>query len=180
VRSDPARVLREYCVAPLRADLLASGASVLVVRGADAVAELRATTTRFDAAWVELERLASSDAEALARDVARVLCAGAQIICLVPGGTPLLPSLRLALRRDGDAGAWRERRAAAAAWHRVLDPLVEWRRRRGLCILVPPGRAWPHERPLVFGLLAAAEHLVRSSLPFRELGVWSLLEGVRR
>jgi hypothetical protein len=180
VRSDPARVLREYLVAPLRADSLAAGASVLVVRGADVVAELRATTTRFDAAWVELERLASSDAEALARGVARALRTGARISCLVPGATPLVPSLRLALRRDGDAGAWREQRAAAAAWHRVLDPLVEWRRRRGLCVLVPPSPEWPHERPLVFGLLAAAEQLVGSSLPFRELGHWSLLEGVRR
>lgn len=179
MRSDPARVLREYALEPLRAELRSAGSRVLFVRGPRSGGELRATSTRFDAAWVELDTLVGVDAEALARDVARVLVPGARLVCVVPGGRPLLPGVRSAFRRDGDRETLRARRAGASAWSAALRDHVEWRRSRAFGVLLPGGQ-WPCRHPLSFALLAAAEHALSSIPPFRELGEWIVQEGVRR
>lgn len=180
LRNDPARVLREYTLEPLRAELRSAGSRVLVVRAARAGAELRATSTRFDAAWVEIDTLAGIDAGRLAQDVVRVLRPGGRLVCVVPGAAPLWPSVRGAFRREADADALRRRRAAARAWDGALAPFVEWRHRRGLGVFVPQGGDWPPRHPLAFALLAAVEHPAASRLPFRALGEWTVAEGVRR
>ena len=180
MRNDPAHVLREYTLEPLRAELRSAGSRVLVVRGARAGAQLRATSTRFDAAWVEIDNLTAIDPPGLAQDVVRVLRPGSRLVCVVPGGTPLWTSVRTAVRRDGDAEALRRRRAGSSAWDGALAPFVDWRRRRGLGVFVPLGAEWPRRHPLAFALLAAAEHAVCARLPFRGLGEWRVEEGVRR
>ena len=181
MRNDPARVLREYTLEPLRAELRSAGSRVLVVRGARAGTELRAaTSTRFDAAWVEIDTLAETDAVGLAQDVARVLRPGGRLVSVVPGATPLWPSVRGAFRREVDADGLRRRRAGARAWDAALAPFVEWRRRLGLGVFVPQRGDWPRRHPLAFALLAAVEHAAASRLPFRALGEWAVAEGVRR
>lgn len=173
-------MLREYALEPLRAELRAAGSRVLFVRGPRSGAELRATSTRFDAAWVELDTLVGVEPEALARDVARVLRPGARLVCVLPGGRPLLPGVRSAFRRDGDRETLRARRAGAEAWRATLLPHVEWRSTRAFGVLLPHGRQWPRRHPLSFALLAAAEHALSSFPAFRDLGEWVVQEGVLR
>jgi hypothetical protein len=180
LKSDPSRVLREYALEPLRAELRAAGARVLVVRDPRGASEQQRTFSGFDAVWLELDSLEGIDADALGRDVAHVLRPGARLVCLVPGGTPLLASLHRALRGHGDAARLRERRVRGAAWRAGFAAFVHWRRIRGLGVLLPEAPEWARRHPLAFALLAAAEHVVSSRPPFRALGAWALFEGVRR
>jgi hypothetical protein len=181
VRSDPARVLREYVIERLLARLPAAGGRLLVVRGSGSQPGPSAPRVGpYDGAWIETDSLAPSEASALARDLAGLLRPGAQIVCLVQGQAPLPQWLRMVLRNGGDLAAWRERRRAAAAWRHALHPVIEWKRRRALGVFAPQDPGWPEDHPLAFGLLAVAEHLLGARAPFRDLGAWCLLEGVRR
>ena len=180
MKSDPSRALREYALEPLRAELRAAGARVLVVCDPRGASAQKRRSSGFDALWLELDSLEGIDADTLGRDVAHVLRPGARLVCVVPGGTPLLASLRHALRGHGDAATLRERRVRAAAWRSAFAAFAHWRRIRGLGVLLPEAPEWVRRHPLAFALLAAAEHVVSSRPPFRALGEWALFEGVRR
>jgi SAM-dependent methyltransferase len=177
---DPSRVLREYALVPLRRQLRATGARVLVLTDARGAEELAATVTRFDAAWVELETLDGIDLPRLGRELSRLLRPGGQLVCVVPGR-----SLRLLLCRAllGDAGgppADTPGRASFSAWRRAFEPEVRWGRARAFELLVPRGCEWRRLHPLAIALLAAAEHVVCRWPLLRGLGERVLHEGVRR
>ncbi len=163
---DPARVLRDYDLEPLRRELCPAGGRALVVSGGMG-AQPSAAAGSCDAAWIELESLEGIDPAALASGVARALRPGGRLVCVVPGA--------LRVRQGGGA-----RRVGFADWRRAFEPSIEWRRSRAFGLLVPPGAAWPQLHPLTLGLLALGEHVIRRWPMLRALGDWVVHEGVRR
>jgi hypothetical protein len=149
---DIPRVLREHVLDGVRARLRAAGPCILVVAGRDDAAALRSATSG-DGAWLELARLDEVELPALGRELARLLKPGAPVACVARAG---------------------------ASWRRALEPLVSWRRSRGLDILLPAAPEWPCRHPLSLALLAAAEHVVSGWPLVRGLGRWVVHEGVRR
>jgi hypothetical protein len=188
VTHDPARVLRDHVLEPLREALSAPGGRLLVVGDAAAAAGLAGAGTQYDAAWVGLERTDGVDAEGLGRDLGRALRPGARLACVVPGSWPLPATLARALRATGEGqGALRARvegrpteRVSLAEWRRVLDPWFTRPRVRGFGVLVPPSASWQALQPLVLDALAAAEQVVAGWPIARALGERVLLEAVRR
>jgi len=75
-----------------------------------------------------------------------------------------------------------ERRASPRDVRDGLGPSFAWRGSFALGVLLPAAgdAGWAAERPQLFGLLAAAESLVRRRPVFRGLGAFTVLEGVRR
>ncbi len=185
---DLARVLREYTLEPLRQELRAAFARVLLIEDTAAIEELRGTGVSFDAAWVQLESPGALELERLAGGVVRVLRPGARLVCVVPGAWPLARLLARGLRARGEApGVLREQiegrktsRPAFSAWRRAFEPEISWRRSRALGVLVPPAASWPRLHPLTLGLLATAEDVMGSWPLVRRLGDWTVHEGVRR
>jgi SAM-dependent methyltransferase len=184
---DPARVLREYALEPLRRELYRMGARVLVVTDGVGVGELSSTAGLFDAAWVEIEGLEGIDLPVLASGIARALRPGGRLVCVLPGAWPLQGLLARGRRGCSEPpGALRarfggaRRRAAFSAWRRAFEPAIEWRRSRAFGVLVPPAAVWPRLHPLILGLLAMGEDVMRRWPLVRALGDWVVHEGVRR
>jgi hypothetical protein len=184
---DPARVLRDYGLEPLRRELSGSGLRSLVVTGAPGLAPLATSSEPYDGAWIEAEGLEAIELPALAAGVAHALRSGGRLICVVPGAWPLRQLLMRALLGRGEPpGALRARidgnpgRLAFSAWRRAFEPAIIWRRSRALGVLVPPASAWAQLRPLTLGLLAMGEHVTGGWPVVRALGTWVVHEGVRR
>lgn len=119
----------------------------------------------------------------LGRRLRSWLPAGALVLLAFPGARPLPGILERALLGTGD---WRPRAAAPRPSGRelqaALGPGLEWRGSFALGVLLPgrAGAPWAAAHPQAFGLLAAAEELVRRWPLLRALGEVTVLEGVRR
>jgi SAM-dependent methyltransferase len=183
VSHDPALVLRDHAVAPLRRALFAPGTRLLRVDDGSAVAR-DGEEAGYDAAWVELESVV--DAAALASSIGRAVRPGGRLVSIVPGAWPLPATLVRALRGpEAPAGESRGVRgtvplATAAQWRRALAPFFVRRRSYGVGVLVPAGVSWPGLDPLVLAALAAAEHVVAGWPVARTLGEWTVFVGERR
>jgi hypothetical protein len=188
VSHDPARVLRDHVLEPLRAALGARGARLLVVLDAAAAGGLAEAGTEYDAAWVGLERTDGVDVERLGRDLGHALRPGAPLACVVRGAWPLPATLARALRGTGDVpGVMRARvegrpseRVSLGAWRHSLAPWFIEQRVRAFGVLVPPAAAWEALHPLILDVLAAAEQVVAGWPVARALGERVLVEAVRR
>ncbi len=145
-------MLSEYQLEAARARQRAAAPRLLVVRNREEAAALRSAAGG-DGAWLELSDLDSAALPELASDLAPLLKTGAPIACLAPAG-------------------FRCRRA--------LEPVVSWRRARGIGILSPRSPEWPRRHPLSFALLAGLEQVVAGWPLVRGRGRWVLHEGVRR
>ena len=182
---DPARVLRDYALEPVRRGL---GAGPLVVEDAASAVALAQQAATFDAAWVALDSVAGIDVAALGGELGRLLRPGARLACVVPGLWPLPATAARALRASGAVpGALRTRveggpreRVSLAEWRRSLAPGFTLQRVRGFGVLVPPSASWQALQPLVLDVLAAAEQVVAGWPIVRALGERVLLEAVRR
>jgi hypothetical protein len=185
---DPLRVLREHELEPLRQELRATGARVLVVREARAAAEAAGGgAAPFDGAWVEIEALDGVEPGRFARELSSSLRPGAPVVCVTPGAWPL-PELasRALLARGPAPGALRarveggQRRVTLSEWKRALAPHFRW---RGACasgLLVPPGSAWASLPPLAVGALGVLEHALARVPLARALGARVVHRWVRR
>ena len=143
----------------------------------------------FDAAVSAPGALDGVDVSGLATWLAKALRPGAPLLLTVRNVRPLPALLARALTGRGDwrsRGAARLRGAVTQASPRDLreglGPSFAWRASFALGVFLPaPGdAAWAAERPQIFGLLAAAESLVRRRPGFRGLGAFTVLEGIRR
>jgi SAM-dependent methyltransferase len=146
----------------------------------------------FDGVYSDFGALNCLDLAALGRGLARVTRPGSAVILSLLGPRPLPATLRRALLGLGQArGAsapriagqpvsvrYPDRREVA----RSLGPAFAWERSFALGVLVPgPEHADVMARnPQLFGVLAAAESLVRSWPLLRGLGDHLVLEGRRR
>lgn len=162
--TDLPRVLRESSLEPLRRELRAAGARVLVVEDACGLCRTR-DGEPWDALWIQLESLDGVDLGSLERGVARALRPGGRLVSVVPGA------------RSRSAAA---AQPAAGSWRRAFEPSIEWRRSRALGLLVPPGAGWSRVHPLALALLAAVEEVVAGWPLLRGLGERVVHEGVRR
>jgi SAM-dependent methyltransferase len=187
MRTDLARVLREFSLESLRRELRTAGARVLVAE--DGCGLCRPSEGEpWDAVWLQLECLDGIEPASLARGTARALRPGGRLVTVVPGAWPLAGLLQRALRGRGEApGALRSRLDAAcarrlpfAAWRRAFEPAIAWRRSRAFGLLVPPAAVSSRLPPLSLAVLAAAEDVVGAWPLLRTLGEWIVHEGVRR
>ncbi len=154
-RHDPARVLRDYSLEPLRQELRRLGNVLSVTSTSDVGRELVAEGS-CAGAWVDLEDVEGLDLAALSAGVTRALRVGGRLSCVVPG------------------------RSGFAAFRRAFEPAIAWQRSTAFGVLVPSSAAWPRTQPLLLALLATAEHVTRRWPGVRALGAWVLHEGVRR
>lgn len=117
------------------------------------------------------------------RRLRRWLPAGAVVLLAFPGARPLPALLERALRGSGDGPPLSaESRLTARELRAALGSGLEWRGTFALGVFLP-GRArapWAAAHPQAFGLLAAAEELVRGWPLLRAWGEITVLEGVRR
>jgi len=152
---DPVALLFRHILDERRRGLFPPGARVLEIRRAAPQAG-----GAFDAALSAPGALDGVDVPGLAAWLARVL----------RPGSPLLLSVT------------NDRRQASRDLRAGLGPSFAWRASFALGVLLPAaGHAgWAAERPQLFGLLAAAESLVRRRPGFRGRGAFTVLEGVRR
>ena len=134
----------------------------------------------FDAAFGPPGALDGAEPERLGTWVARALRPRAPVVLCLPGPRPLPDLLARALTAAPGTASPNAR--ALREWRARLGPDFAWRRTFALGVLLPgPGRsAWAGERPLLLGLAAAAERVLRGLPPFRGLGALAVLEGVRR
>ena len=153
---DPVALLFRHVLDTRGKALFPPGARVLEIRSAAPPAG-----EAFDAALSAPGALDGVDVPALATWLAGALRPGA----------PLL----LSVTND-------RRQASPRALRAGLGPSFGWRGSFALGVLLPAaGHAgWAAERPQLFGLLAAAESLVRRCPGFRGLGAFTVLEGFRR
>jgi hypothetical protein len=106
--------------------------------------------------------LQDADLAALGRSLAAALRPGAPVLlCLGAGGAPRI-----------DLGAAKERLGPDLVWHRAF----------ALGVIVPATsrQEWVRRHPQAFGLLAAAERLVRTWPVLRARGEYIVIEGARR
>jgi hypothetical protein len=181
---DPVALLFRHVLDTRRRALFPPGARVLEIRPAASQAG-----GAFDAALSAPGALDGVDVPGLAAWLSRVLRPGAPLLLSVTNDRPLPALLALALTGRGD---WRSRRAtrlhggpgqaSPRDLRAGLGPSFAWRGSFALGVLLPAaGHAgWAAERPQLFGLLAAAESLVRRRPGFRGLGAFTVLEGFRR
>jgi hypothetical protein len=185
---DPARTVREFVLAERRRALAPPGTRLLAVTTAAEAAAAPEGDAAFDAAWVAPDCVEEIDLPALGLRVTRALRPGAPIVCVIPGAWPLRTVLDRALRGLGTwSGRPRARvegrspaRTAAREWRRAFGDGFAWRPARAMGVLLPAPSGWAQRRPLVFGLLAAADHVVGAWPVLRALGDLIVLEGVRR
>ncbi len=181
---DPARVLREYVIEPLRREICPEWLRTLVIRDGGPV---EAAPASCDGAWIELAGWDGVEPSETASGVVRALRSGGRLGCVVPGAWPLGELLSAGLRGRGSSpGALRARlgggrpRVTFSAWRRAFEPEIVWRRSLAFGVLVPEAAAWPRRQPLALGLVAMAEDVVRQWPLLRTLGEWVVHEGVHR
>lgn len=143
----------------------------------------------FDAATAAPGALDAVDVPWLATWLPRALGRGAPLLLCARNLRPLPALAALALTGRGE---WPSRRATGRAGlpgpasprdlRDGLGPSFEWRGSFALGVLLPEaGEAgWAADSPQLFGLLAAAEGLLRRRPVFRGLGAFTVLEGFRR
>jgi hypothetical protein len=181
---DPIALLFRHVLDERRRALFPPGARVLEIRSEAPQAE-----GAFDAALSAPGVLDGVEVPWLASWLSRVLRPGAPLLLSVTNVRPLPALLALALTGRGE---WRSPRATPLRGgpggssprdlREGLGPSFAWRGAFALGVLLPAaGHAgWAAERPQLFGLLAAAESLVRRRPVFRGLGAFTVLEGFRR
>jgi len=187
-RADPVSLLFRYVVDDRRRALFPRGARVLEI-GAEVAAALPSPCAgTFDAVWAGPGALDGIEPRRLAVWLPGALRPGAPLLLCVRNPLPLPALLERVLTGAGD---WRGRRAARIAGSPAPPTPREvreafgrgfaWRGGFALGLFLPaPGRAaWAAERPQLFGLVAAAEALLRRRPVFRGLGAFVALEGVR-
>ncbi len=153
---DPNRVLRDYCLEPLRRELQRLGDVLTIAGGSDVGRALPVPEASCAGAWLEIDDSADLNLGALAEGVTRALRAGGRLCCVVPG------------------------RVGFTSFRRAFEPAVAWQRSSAFGVLVPSAAGWPGSHPLRLALLAAAEHVIRRWPLVRTRGDWILHEGVRR
>ena len=153
---DPVALLFRHVLDERRRALFPPGARVLEIRSAAPQAG-----GAFDAAVSPPGALDGVDVPALATWLAGALRPGAPLLLSVTNGPGRASPRDL---RDG------------------LGPSFAWRGSFALGVLLPASAdaGWAAERPQLFGLLAAAESLLRRRPGFRGLGAFTVLEGFRR
>jgi hypothetical protein len=181
---DPIALLFRQVLEERRRALFPPGARVLEIRSAAPHSD-----DTFDAALSAPGALDGVDVPSLAAWLSGALRPGATLLLSVTNPRPLPALLARALTGRGE---WRSQRAA---WHQGgerrasprdvrdgLGPSFAWRGSFALGVLLPAAgdAGWAAERPQLFGLLAAAERLVRRRPGFRGLGAFTVLEGFRR
>ncbi len=135
------------------------------------------------AAFVAPDTVARLGLAEVGHRLRRWLPAGAVVLLGFPGARPLPALLERALRASGvglkgDA----EPPLTVREVRTALGPGLEWRAIFALGVLLP-GRdrgRWAAAHPQAFGVLAAAEELVRGWPLLRVSGEITVLEGVRR
>lgn len=195
-RPDPVSLVFRYVLDERRRSLFPRGARVLDL-GTDlaavrsrgrAASEAGSGGAEYDAAWAGPGAFDGVEPLHAASRLAGALRRGAPLLLCVRNPRPLPGLLARALTGEGD---WQGRRAARIAG-RPAPPSPRdvreafgrgfaWRGGFALGLLLPaPGHAaWAAERPQLFGLLAAAESLLRRQPLLRGLGTFMALEGVR-
>jgi SAM-dependent methyltransferase len=146
----------------------------------------------FDGAYSNFGALNCVDLAGLGEQLAGILRSGAPILVSFMGPAPLPATLERALTGRGQARGRRPahvggvalavRHPRLAEARRLLGSAFQWRRAFALGVLVPgpEHEAWVQRHPMAFGLLAAAEGLVRGWPVLRGLGDHLVLEGARR
>jgi hypothetical protein len=182
-RPDPVSLLFRYLLDERRRALFPRGARVLEIGPAGG-----AVGETFDGAWAGPGALDGAEPRRLAGWLAVVLRPGAPLLLCVRNPRPLPALLRCALTGAGD---WRSRSAARASdgaappsprqLREAFGPAFSWRGgfALGLFLPAPEESGWAAESPQLFGLLAAAEGLLRRRPVFRGLGAFAALEGTR-
>jgi hypothetical protein len=174
---DPVSLLFRHVLDERRRALFPPGLRVLEVKGGEVAPA--AADGPLDAAWAGPGALDGAPLASLGRRLALALRPGSPVLLCVGNARPLPVLLARALtgqgRRPPASPSLREVREA-------LGPAFEWRRASALGVFLPaPGEAaWAAANPQLFGLLAAAERLVRDWPVLRGLGTLAVLEGVRR
>lgn len=187
-RPDPVSLLFRYVLDERRRSLFPRGARVLEIGGDFAAAFPSLRGARYDAAWAGPGALDGVEPFHAASFLAGALARGAPLLLCVRNPRPLPGLLARALTGEGD---WQGRRAVRMGGRPVppsprdvreaFGPGFAWRGGFALGLLLPaPGHAaWAAESPQLFGLLAAAEGLLRRQPLLRRLGTFVALEGVR-
>jgi hypothetical protein len=180
----------DFRLEEIRRRLEAPGRRILVLTDGVEDTDASEASGPFDAAWIAPTSLEGFDVKGVGRLAAAVLRPGAPVACVIPGCWPLPEVLSRALLGVGDLPGPRRARLdgrpapclSAAAWREAFGPDFSWHRVRGVGVLVPVRSSGieVERRPLVLGLLAAAEHVIGGWLVLRGLGGRILLEGVRR
>jgi hypothetical protein len=180
---DPIALLFRHVLDERRRALFPPGARVLEIRsGAPQAGEA------FDAALCAPGALDGVDVPWLATWLSKALRPGAPLLLSATNLRPLPVLLTLALTGRGD---WSRRARWLAGGptcvsprdlREGLGPSFAWRGSFALGVLLPAAgdAGWAAQRPQIFGLLAAAESLVRRRPVFRGLGAFTVLEGFRR
>jgi SAM-dependent methyltransferase len=175
-----------------RAKAAARGLAARVHPERRALEDLSGVGGPFDGAYSDFGALNCTDLAGLGGRLAGVLKPGAPILLAFMGPSPLPSVLERALTGRGEARGRRPARVGGiglAVRHpslgearRLLGPAFAWRRGFALGVLVPgpEHEAWVVRHPLMFGLLAALEGVVRAWPVLRGLGDHLVLEGVRR
>lgn len=181
---DPIALLFRHTLDERRRALFPPDARVLEIRSAAPHAG-----DAFDAAVSAPGALHREDVPSLVTWLPGALRPGAALLLTITNPFPLPALLSRALTGRGE---WRSRRAMRVQGGRscpslrdlrnCLGPSFGWRGSFALGVLLPAAgdAGWAAERPQVFGLLAAAESLVRRRTGFRGLGAFTVLEGFRR
>lgn len=179
---DPITLLFRHVLDERRRALFPPGARVLEIRPAAPQAG-----GPFDAALSAPGALDGVDVPWLATWLSRALRPGAPLLLCVTNVRPLPALLARALTGRGEwPSRWSTRLHGGPAPPRDLrhglGPSFAWRGSFALGVLLPAAgdAGWAAECPQLFGLLAAAEGLVRRRPVFRGLGAFTVLEGLRR
>ena len=167
-RPDPVSLLFRYLLDERRRTLFPPGARVLEIGTPG-----DAGGGTFDAAWAGPGALDGAEPRLLADWLAGALRPGAPVLLCVRNPRPL-PALLTGALTGAAPPSPRELREA-------FGPAFSWRGGFALGLLLPaPGECgWAAESPQLFGLLAAAEGLLRGWPGFRGLGAFAALEGMR-
>jgi SAM-dependent methyltransferase len=146
----------------------------------------------FDGAYSNFGALNCVDLAGLGARLGGLLPSGAPILLSFMGPAPLPAVVERALTGRGEPRGRRPARVGGVALavrhpglgeaRRLLGSAFQWRRAFALGVLVPgpEHEEWVRRHPMAFGLLAAAEGLVRGWPVLRGLGDHLVLEGARR
>ena len=182
-RPDPGSLLFRYLLDERRRTLFPPGARVLEIGTPG-----DAGGGTFDAAWAGPGALDGAEPRLLAGWLAGALRPGAPVLLCVRNPRPLPALLTRALTGAGDGRSRSATRASDGAappspreLREAFGPPFSWRGGFALGLFLPaPGECgWAAESPQLFGLLAAAEGLLRGWPGFRGLGAFAALEGMR-
>lgn len=155
------------------------------------IEDLAGFEPHWDGACSNFGALNCADVGAVGRRLARLLRPGARVLFSVLGRTPLPAAVNRALtgrgtrRFDGEVNVGGVpvpvRYPSVSDLCDSLGPAFRWQRAfaLGVCVPEPGQRRWVESHPQGFGLLAAAERVLRAAPGLRTRGDHVVIEGVR-